>query len=381
MKNGIKIFFILFMVTFICGCSLIQKKDVEVKGYSLEEMGLHIIKDYNIRFKSDKQLYKTVPGFGVAENAHQLNSPIEENYPVHGNLSIIYLYYRDHNQEVYTLPIKYVQGFKKAEIFAENHYAMINSKRYSSSDLKNDVLYEDDQWIVYEITNYLDVLKRHKKINWLGQKTNIDYYWLTGPLYYLDSHLKELITRDENHQYDHINNQHHFILNGYHLEEMGLGLKVDVLFEDPNSKNSPGTLMNYEAIHSEGLVPIRINDETYHLNGNFSIINVNFGSDGRSIVGIPAKYVQGFRRADVEKNEDFVEINSHLYRFDELEKDIIYKDDDWVVYELSDYLGLPDFETKRREFSKNSTFNYDYSWLTEVYIYLDEHLSEMITKK
>jgi len=52
-----------------------------------------------------------------------------------------------------------------------------------------------------------------------------------------------------------------------------------------------------------------------------------------------------------------------------------------VVYELSDYLDLPDFETKRREFSKNSTFNYDYSWLTEVYIYLDEHLSEMIAKK
>jgi hypothetical protein len=193
--------------------------------------------------------------------------------------------------------------------------------------------------------------------------------------------LKELITRDENHQYDHINNQHDFILNGYHLEEMGLGLKVDTLFEDPNYKNSPGTSRNYEAIHSEGLVPIRINDETYHLNGNFSIINVNFCDDGRLVIGIPAKYVQGFRRADVEKNEDFVEINSHLYRFDELEKDIIYKDDDWVVYELSHYLDLPDFETKRRELAEPSTFNYDYSWLTEVYIYLDEHLSEMIAKK
>lgn len=77
--------------------------------------------------------------------------------------------------------------------------------------------------------------------------------------------------------------------------------------------------------------------------------------------------------------QNVVEINSKKYKFAELRENKIFEDERWVIYELSDKLDVADIDEKIHQLSMNGIEGYDYTWLKEMYRYLDLNLKEMIT--
>ncbi len=168
------------------------------------------------------------------------------------------------------------------------------------------------------------------------------------------------------------------IVFGKSLKQMGLTILINdsAQFTDPNRKNYKPT---FEVVNSD--VCISCIKEAGKLKGSMSSIDLYFSDSGIDMNQLAVKYLQGFQKEETMNEQNVVEINSKKYKFAELRENKIFEDERWVIYELSDKLDVADIDEKIHQLSMNGVDGYDYTWLKEMYRYLDLNLKEMIIYK
>lgn len=202
---------ILFLIGILLisgGCSSLpqigkeaQNEDVSnstteniVAGKSLKQMGLTISINDSAQFTDpNRKNYK--PTFEVV-NSDVCISCIKEAEKLKGSMSSIDLYFSDNGIDMNQLAVKYLQGFQKEETMNERSVVEINSKKFKFTELRDHKVFEDERWVVYELSDKLEVADIDEKIAQLSKNgfKGYDYTWLKEMVQYLDLNLKDMIT-------------------------------------------------------------------------------------------------------------------------------------------------------------------------------------------
>lgn len=171
---------------------------------------------------------------------------------------------------------------------------------------------------------------------------------------------------------EQVNEVPYIILEGYTLSNLGLSIELDKLksFSDPNY-NKPYE-RSYEVWYTnsnECQVFSSVGDE----NTNISVLAITYTDSRISMEFMPALYLQGFKKLINTEEEQFIEIDSKLYSFTDLNHYKLYEDEKYIVFDIRDLLPIKSFSEQIERISEEYQSNYDYSWLIEVYDYLKSY--------
>ncbi|MGV8146897.1 MAG: hypothetical protein ACLKAK_08325 [Alkaliphilus sp.] len=169
---------------------------VIVQGYSLEELELTFVLEYDKQFADPNS--STYPKSNAFPPFSQWNSRegfvriwLDPPYRVNGQITTLDINFSDDVISLSSLPVKYFQGFYKSELRKENHYIEIESRLYNINELERFKVFENDTIVVYEITTLLlSVYTMDKKIEVLSAgwaKDHYDYTWLKEVYDFLNS--------------------------------------------------------------------------------------------------------------------------------------------------------------------------------------------------
>lgn len=151
------------------------------------------------------------------------------------------------------------------------------------------------------------------------------------------------------------------VLQGYSLDEVGLELDVRELrlFEDHNQK-----LISYDTVHYPSGHRYA---ETTGLVMEFSEKN-----------GVELLLcLQGFKKDTSSEAQEFIQIDSSQYSLSDLGQHKVYEDDEVVVYDLTDLVGV-NFIDKVQDWVEDDL---PFQWMEEVYDYVKSYNDIVITKK
>lgn len=171
-----------------------------LKGYSLLDLGLSIDLESLKSFKDPN--YET--GYYVV--SYSLFHP-NKNFYFSGlerfeNISVLMIDYCEDRISMSYMPALYLQGYKKSVDTGKEQFIEVDSKLYSLAELNQYKLYDDDQFIVLDITDLLPVESFDEKIEMRSEHgmSNYSYDWMNDVYEYLKSYEDIIISRPEHQQ-------------------------------------------------------------------------------------------------------------------------------------------------------------------------------------
>lgn len=126
-----------------------------------------------------------VLGYGV----YHTNDMEIDDYNKFGNISILGINYSDNMISVEWMAALFLQSFKKPIEIEIEHFIEVDSKFYSLEELKQSMLFEDDEFIVLDITDLLPIRSFNRSIEMLAERRpSYSYQWMMDIYNYLKSY-------------------------------------------------------------------------------------------------------------------------------------------------------------------------------------------------
>lgn len=376
--NILKIIYIIVLFFSLSGCNnkdeVVKEQPSYATGYNLYDLGLKVIINDEMKIINSNINLPISNIYGIENTEMFTKDDSENDYKIYGSMSIIYLRYYENEKNLKTIPIKFIQAFKKIDIIDNKKLIGLDKNYYNYKELAKNLIYENENWLVYDISNYISLIDIEEKVKSIDLEFNLK---LIKPYKYLEENLRSLICKNVSSDIDYLSETYYIFVKGHSLSEMGLTSKYDdIKFVDPNN------LIKYEPFFSQYDTDVTFVNfgEDYDVYGDITIIGANFCDNSIDMNFIPMKYIQGFKKEHFKNEFHVIKLSSVLYSLGELKKSIIYEDEKWIIIDISDYLDIKDVNTKI-ELLNESNKDYDYSWLMQMYKFINEYIGETIENR
>lgn len=170
---------ILIVVIVVIIFNRVKPEKVVVEGHNLEQINFKIDINNDEKFVDPNNSYS--PEYSIYHLTEKMNwLTVDPPYTIK-NFTIIAIDYSDTDIDTTILPIMYLQCFYKKDLSQRNFYVKIEEKYYNKKQLKDYIVYEDEEIIVYNINSLMNIYDIDTKISKLSDENNentYDYTWL-----------------------------------------------------------------------------------------------------------------------------------------------------------------------------------------------------------
>jgi len=207
-----KVFITIIFTVLITTCNLKTIDDktdntITITGISLIEAGLEInvpkgihIQDPNYDYQSPT-FYRSITMYDGAtmsdgKTPFQTSKLISGNKKINGSFTTLVAVYNDNTVSAQYETIMVLQVFNANEVI-EGNYVHINDEKIMINNLGLYIVYEDDNYFVYDFYYLLRGQEFSEFVNTMGYNDNYNYLWLKKVYKYFDLTIHELISESK----------------------------------------------------------------------------------------------------------------------------------------------------------------------------------------